>query len=974
MTEIYVYSAGGWMVQMLNGIAAYCNSDTFRTLVRWGLMLSVLVSIYIWTQKRDLRMLFNFFIIFLFVPTLLVGVKRSVQVIDVSNVSAVHKVDNVPLGIVLPVGMLTSIGYALARGYEVVVAQPADAMQFSKTGLMFGSKIVSNSTGFEMLNPTAVAMFNDYVRSCVIPDINLVHKYSLQELMNSADPYGKIFENPSPLRGIFIDGTFNTCIAAAGKLKTLLNAEVSTSGTTFSYYARKLFPHRSDAAPLFGQMLGDSYNYFIKSGSTASEIMRQNVTMNGIRSGLLAYGSANNAVAGMVTLSADMATQRQMIQNSTGAQIATQYLPLMHTIMLAILVGLFPFIVFLACINTMSMRVLKYYVLALTSLQLWPIAFAICNGAMVWFLKADSPAAITLSTVSRVQQQHAMAGSIAGWMMTSIPVICWALMSGIGGLMANAASVFASSDTGAAAQSAGRVAEGNFAFENMQMQNVQGYKWDTNRNYASGQNTEQLANGTTVMQTAGGGMVVNTAGGMSNLASHINFAKMQQSMAQQQLRNSEAETQSSLEGWRHDSADTFQRIKSYTHRHGDNFSMGTDSRSGMSSQATQGMQKIMDAVQSYARSHGVSEQVAFSELEKKSKEGFAEISAGGTAGVNVGFIKASASLRAGMKGTTGSDATTSQTGSADQANRESRDARLVDSFNEGWSMTKNASIDSTAGNVESDGRDSLKQVQNSIQETDNHYKDYSRSKSRTKELSHMASMNDSESATVTSNLNQEFVAWVQEKYPTEARQLLTNTDSAENREQVAQYANAFVAERVKGRLEQHHQAASTGGKTGFDSGEQEENAVQPEKVAPAKRSGIRKATPRTQGVVTSRGGTGDSVRPDGAPVRSNNQQRFENEKADMEKESNDFRQRVLNQQQTNRSTVEGTQNNLSLQKETIEMKRKGLQHDINSETDKVGEDIRKAQEHQSLDDFWGNPADMKRKANELLPPDKKTKK
>lgn len=327
-----------------------------------------------------------------------------------------------------------------------------------------------------------------------------------------------------------------------------------------------------------------------------------------------------------------------------------------------------------------------------------------------------------------------------------------------------------------------------------------------------------------------------------------------------------------------------------------------------------------------------------------------------------------------MKGTTGSDATTSQTGSADQANRESRDARLVDSFNEGWSMTKNASIDSTAGNVESDGRDSLKQVQNSIQETDNHYKDYSRSKSRTKELSHMASMNDSESATVTSNLNQEFVAWVQEKYPTEARQLLTNTDSAENREQVAQYANAFVAERVKGRLEQHHQAASTGGKTGFDSGEQEENAVQPEKVAPAKRSGIRKATPRTQGVVTSRGGTGDSVRPDGAPVRSNNQQRFENEKADMEKESNDFRQRVLNQQQTNRSTVEGTQNNLSLQKETIEMKRKGLQHDINSETDKVGEDIRKAQEHQSLDDFWGNPADMKRKANELLPPDKKTKK
>lgn len=936
MTEIYVYSAGGWMVQMLNGVAAYCNSDTFRTLVRWGLMLSVLVSIYIWTQKRDLRMLFNFFIIFLFVPALLVGVKRSVQVIDVSNVSAVHKVDNVPLGIVLPVGMLTSIGYALARGYEVVVAQPADAMQFSKTGLMFGSKIVSNSTGFEMLNPAAVAMFNDYVRSCVIPDINLVHKYSLQDLMNTADPYGKIFENPSPLRGIFIDGTFNTCVAAAGKLKTLLNNEVSTNGTTFSYYARKMFPHRSDAAPLFGQMLGDSYNYFIKAGSTASEIMRQNVTMNGIRSGLLAYGSANNAVAGMVTLSADMATQRQMIQNSTGAQIATQYLPLMHTIMLAILVGMFPFIVFLACINTMSMRVLKYYVLALTSLQLWPIAFAICNGAMVWFLKADSPAAITLSTVSRVQQQHAMAGSIAGWMMTSIPVICWALMSGIGGLMANAASVFAASDTGAAAQSAGRVAEGNFAFENMQMQNVQGYKWDTNRSHASGQNTEQLANGATVMQTAGGGMVVNTAGGMSNLASHINFGKMMQSTAQQQMRNSEAETQSSLEGWRHDSSNTFQRMQSFAKRHGDNFSMGTDSRSGMSSQATQGAQQVMDAVRSYAKSKGVSETEAYNTLEKMGHEGYAEGS--------VGFKAFGSGAKVGAKINSGEDNTASRGGSNENSSRESQDARLARSFNEGLNMVRSASVDSSAGNVESDGRDDLKQVQNSIQETDNHYNDYSRSKSRTKELSQMASMSDSESATVTSNLNQEFVAWMQEKNPAEARQLLTNTDSAENREQVAEYANAFVAERVKGRIEQHHQTAASGGKTGFGVDVQSANTAQPDSSGAAAKRGTAKPNHHADSSGVSRAQSGGSARPEGAPVKSDNQKRYEDEKAEMEKESNDFRQRVLNQQQSNRTTVEGAESKINTKKEGIQESADTIKGDIV----KQSKDVDDALFHQKL--------------------------
>jgi conjugal transfer mating pair stabilization protein TraG len=928
------------MVQMLNGIAAYCSSDTFRTLIRWGLMLSVLVSVYIWTQKRDLRMLLNFFLIFLFVPTLLVGVKRSVQVIDVSNVSAVHKVDNVPLGIAGPIGLLTSIGYALARGYETVVTQPADAMQFSKTGLMFGSKIVSNSTGFEMLNPTAVAMFNDYVRSCVIPDINLVHKYSLQDLMNSADPYGKIFENPSPLRGIFIDGTFNTCAAAAGQLKTLLNTEVSTNGTTFSYYARKMFPHRTDAAPLFGQMLGDSYNYFIKSGSTASEIMRQNVTMNAIRNGLLAYGSANNAVAGMVTLSADMATQRQMIQNSTGAQIATQYLPLMHTIMLAILVGMFPFIVFLACINTMSMRVLKYYTLALTSLQLWPIAFAICNGAMVWFLKADSPAAITLSTVSRVQQLHAMAGSIAGWMMTSIPVICWALMSGIGGLMGNAASVFAASDTGAAAQSAGRVAEGNFAFSNMQMQNVQGYKWDTNRNYASGQNTEQLENGSTVMQTAGGGMVVNTAGGMSNLASHINFAKMQQSMAQQQLRNSEAETQSSLEGWRHDSSSTFQRMQSFAQRHGDNFSMGTDSRSGTSSQATQGAQQVMDAVQSYAKSKGISESDAYNTLERMGREGSLE----GGVGFKLGGVGASANAKA----YNGSDASVSKGGNLDSNSRESQDSRLARSFTEGFNMVRSASIDATAGSVESDGRDSLKQVQNSMQETDNHYQDYSRSQSRTKELSRMASMSDSESATVTSNLSQEFVAWMQEKNPAEARQLLTNTDSAETREQVAQYANAFVAERVKGRLDQHHQTAESGGKTGFGIDAQGASTAQPDSSRSAANSGIARSVHFATDGGESRAQGGGRARPDGVPVQSNTQQRFETEKNSLEKEGDDFRIRVMNEQRANQSAAKARSKEIDQEKQTITEKGEDIREDISKQTVSVEVDLASKKKEQKI--------------------------
>ncbi|MCK8148028.1 conjugal transfer mating-pair stabilization protein TraG [Citrobacter sedlakii] len=994
MIELYVYSAGGWMVQTLNGIAAFCSSPTFKTLIRWGLMLSVLVSVYIWTKKRDLQLLINFFLIFMFIPTILVGVKKSVQVIDVSNITEVKKIDNVPLGLAAPIGLLSSMGYAIARGYEIIVAQPADALQFSKTGLMFGSKIVSKSTSFDLMNPAGISMFNDYVKSCVVLDIYLSHKYSLQQLMNSTEPYDLIFANPSPLRGIFVDGAFQTCQVAARNLQTMLVSETNVNGTTFTHYARKLFPNRADAAPLLGQMMGDSYSYFMQSGRTASEIMRQNVTMNALRNGLISYGSANNATAGMVSLAGDMAAQRQMIQNSTGAMIATQYLPLLHTIFFAILIGIFPFMVVMASINTLSMRVVRMYIMALGSLQLWPIAFAICNGAMVWFLKADSPTGITLSNMSQLQQQHAMAGSMAGWLMTSIPVICWGVMSGIGGIMSTAASTFVASDTGAAAQSAGRVAEGNYAFNNMQMENVQGNKWDTNRSYAAGANTQQLENGAMVTQTAGGAMVANTAPAMSNLATNINFTKMQQSMAQQQYRQSESETQTRLEGWRSDSAQTFQQLQSFAHRHGDNFSRGIDSREGSNSQVSEGTQKMMDAVQSYARSHGVSEAVAFSELERKSKEGFAEVSAGfkafGTGGST------------GARAANGSEASASQTGNADETNRTSNDARLSQSFSEGWSMVKSASYDKSASQVESDGMDQLKQVQQSMQQTDSHYQDYNHSKAHTEELSRMASMSDSESATVSSNLSQEFVSWMQGRNPAEAQQLLTNTDSAENREQLAQYANEFVSERVKGRMEQHNQTALAGGETGFQTNPQYVSGRSAqEQSQPVTQSGVRGETggqvnplhvpgqpaqeqnhpvtlssenkPYSQPTQVDHSGSAveslqsGASRPAEAPQPFNSAKQFEDARNAMQSESNPFRQDVVAQQQQNQSTIDQNGANQGSQKELIEAQTKELKNDVSNKSNEVGEDIRKAQEHQQHQGVK-NPADLRGKTDELLPP------
>lgn len=57
------------------------------------------------------------------------------------------------------------------------------------------------STDFLSRNPEIANLFQDYVQNCVMGDIYLNHKYTLEELMASADPYTLIFFPPQSATG-----------------------------------------------------------------------------------------------------------------------------------------------------------------------------------------------------------------------------------------------------------------------------------------------------------------------------------------------------------------------------------------------------------------------------------------------------------------------------------------------------------------------------------------------------------------------------------------------------------------------------------------------------------------------------------------------------------------------------------------------------------------------------------------------------
>ncbi|NYY76541.1 hypothetical protein DMI62_04385 [Escherichia coli] len=110
-----------------------------------------------------------------------------------------------------------------------------------------------------------------------------------------------IFSRPSPLRGVYdSNNNFVTCKDASVSLKDKLNLDTEWRKNSH-YYAPAAIGGRPDPNLLFSTLIGDSYSYFYL-GKSASQIIRQNVTINALKEGITSYAARNGDSASPVNL------------------------------------------------------------------------------------------------------------------------------------------------------------------------------------------------------------------------------------------------------------------------------------------------------------------------------------------------------------------------------------------------------------------------------------------------------------------------------------------------------------------------------------------------------------------------------------------------------------------------------------------------------------------------------------------------
>ncbi|MFW9138199.1 conjugal transfer mating-pair stabilization protein TraG [Klebsiella sp. C230] len=817
MLEIYAIAGGDWLRGNLNAIAAFMGTSTWSTIEKMCIAISVLIVAGNWVKKHNVMDLIGW-VFSLTLVSMLVVIRTPVQIIDYSNVAQVYEVDNVPIGLAIPASLTTRVGNALIQSYEMVFALP-DSVTYSKTGMLFGSNLVAKSTDFLSQNPQITTLFSDYVQNCVMGDIFLNHKYSFEELLNSPDPYTLIFANPSPLRGVFDkNNQFQTCEEASRDLKSALALDTQTGGKTWNYYVRQLFGGKPNPDLLFSQMIGDSYNYFYSSGQSAGQIIRQNVTMNALRSGIQSYAARSGDTASLVNMANTSSLEKQRLAQATMGHQALRALPLMQTVIMGLMIGMFPIMVMAAMFNMMTLQVLKGYVFALIWLQTWPLLFAILNSAMAYYAKQNG-VPVVLSELSQVQLKNSDIATTAGYIAVMIPPLSWGIVKSMGAAFSSAYSHFSSSGLSATSQAASGVVDGNYSFANMQMENVSGYSWGTNSTTSFGQMSRQLANGGMSTQTRDGSMVWDSGGAMSKLPVDINVGRQIASAQQQMAREADVQAESALHGYNSSVTSAWNSLQQFGTNKGNSTSTTTGADTTESSQDSMARSKMWNAVVANAKANNISNEESFQQLMDKSTKGAVsgEIYGGGKwssgdqlAG-KLGKLATGFSAEGGFKGSVALSGTSGSTDSTTESGRESHDSRH-DTSSQAAKDFKEASDyftsrkTTTSGNITDNNASSrVEQFAASLSSAKNSYDQYTTSRTRSHEYSEMASRTESMSGQMNENLTQQFANFVQHRAPQDAEAILTNTSSPEIAAQREALAREFVKEQVEPRVDAAYQ-------------------------------------------------------------------------------------------------------------------------------------------------------------------------
>lgn len=530
--EVYVLDCGDLFQSLFNVLALFAKSTSFTKLVGIAASFGFFMAIIRYFKTSNPLTIGKWFVTYVLILNIAIIPKSNVQVVDIST-QKIYNISNVPLAVAFLAHSLTTLGYGLAQIFDSIFSTP-DSIQYSKTGFLFGSKLIQESRDFRITDPLLKSEFSMYFKRCVVGDIYLNRVLSPSDLRESSSIWQSISKNPSKIRRTIIinaDGTREnkTCFEATPLLKEKLDKEIKSA---YKIFGINLFgkPGALNYEALFNTHLSSAFGYYQAIETNGTNVFLQSMMLNVVKNGITDYEKYLNSTASIMGNEFTKAQNQQQYLWQIAGMKSAWFWPFFHSVVLYLVIALFPIIVLLAI--AYNVDGLKSYLLFFLSLQFWPVLFAILNSVMSFYGASVSSkyGAINLANLDNIEQLHMSVASVAGGIMMFIPWFSNKLVTRIGdafdSLSHSMISSVQSSNMAAASEAANAsFSLGQTSFYNATGNTLSSNKHDTNFTSLEGSTTRMLDSGVTLTTTPDGDEIIDATGSISKGAFHLDSSQ-----------------------------------------------------------------------------------------------------------------------------------------------------------------------------------------------------------------------------------------------------------------------------------------------------------------------------------------------------------------------------------------------------------------------------------------------------------------
>jgi conjugal transfer mating pair stabilization protein TraG len=809
--QIISFGNGEILKGVFDAIAVCLNADSgtlYKPLIRLSLIIGSLWVVLYGIYGDYIKAIIHWIIPMTAIMQLLFVPQATVWIVD--PVSRYHqKVDHVPYGLAMIAGYISKIGHEITAQVEKVFVLPDD-LKYQKTGTLFASHLLQQAKTFRITNEELAENMRQFVGQCVIYDVLLGSKYSIEDLRHSDDIWGLVSTNASPVRSFIwkdLRGTHATshrpqiitCKEGVTKFNQQWNGELNKAGSLFG---KKVFGKNSYLNPkaeLF-KHLPLAYQALTDMAKSAEEILKQNMMIYAVVDGIEQKSTSLGNGANFALKRAYL--QQRSAYETLGA-MAAETLPVMKAVLEAIAYVAFLFVIPLS-ILPFGYSFLKSWVQTLLWLQMWAPLYAVLNYMMTMAARAKSISALSLSNEAGVTIANSVGlvnvnadiAAMAGYLAMSIPFLCIALVKGVGSFV-HLASHLSNITQGAASSAAHDIVTGNHSYGNIS----QGNRQISNTNMLSHSNAASYRSGSfhqtdgrsDVLTTADGEQIINVSS--SNLPISLNVAETQSSQLSEQASKSYQKATGQSKSSSENLASSYRNLVELNEQISKGENINDQISQGKFLEETKAIQKADQKIASFADENNLTKQQAADVL------GGISVSAGIAGSRPSSNSGKNDEKHVGLSGDIKASANAQLSGSAadQELQRKAEQVSRSEDFQESMREAAQASKSLSHAMTTEKSKRWAENISGSYEAGITLREEATKSYRESEDFQHRADKTKAFSSAINANYNQEFVSWMSNQHADNTGGILGARGVAHiiaNEPNLrTEYANRFMAEK-----------------------------------------------------------------------------------------------------------------------------------------------------------------------------------